>query len=326
MKPRLHSLTHDHIDGNAALAYDIEDLYRMVKKPFPFPSVDALRAFFKDPHVNIVDKFATVTSVLQSKEALELVIDSYVTERAIEGYSVIESKLAPQYHTAGGLRLKEVVSIMCNALWRAGNHYDVRVVPHVCIGREAPPEVGVEIAKIVMGYNGDVVLDLACDEAGHPPWKHLPAFSSTFGTNVRRECHAGEWVAEHPHDTYRQRLMQNLRSAIFELRCHGVSHAIPLIDDPELIRVVVDKGIRISGCPLSNLTCGSIKDVRELGIDRLLEAGVQYTLNADDDLFLPPMTEVLDVCDAAYAFTEAQCAKLESISKSAPFLQWKPKA
>ncbi len=320
MKPKIRTLTHDHIDGSAALVNSIEMLYRMARQPFPFPSTDAWRAYFKDPHVNIVAKFATVTSVLQSAEALEYAADDYVALRALEGYAIIESKFAPQYHTDGGLTMKQVVSVMCNALWRYGSRYGVRVMPHVCIGRETSPEVGMEIAKIVMEYDGDVVLDLACDEGGHPPEKHLPAFKLTFDTRVMRDCHAGEWVASDPPETYRQRLMQNLRTAIRDLRCNGVSHAIPLIDDPELIREVVDKGIRVSGCPLSNLTCGSIKDVRELGIDRLIDAGVRYTLNADDDLFLPPMDEVLAACDEAYDFSQAQCAELEASSENEPFL------
>ncbi len=317
MQPKIRTLTHDHVDGSAAMADIIENLYLMAGKPFPFESHSAWLANCRDTHQNIVGKFATVTSVLQSDEALTLAADAYAKKRAQEGYEYVEAKFAPQYHTAGGLTMKEVVAAMCNGLWKAGNLYGVEIVPQVCIGREASPDVGVEIAKIVLEYGGDVVLDLACDEADHPPEKHLPAYKLTFGTNVRRDCHAGEWVSPEPRRSYRQRLLKNLRTAVYDLKCHGVSHAIPLIDDHRLTKHVINEGIRVSGCPLSNLTLGCIADLADLGLDYLLDMGVIYTFNADDDLFLPNMPQVLEACDARYGFTRAQCAKLESYGRTA---------
>ena len=105
--------------------------------------------------------------------------------------------------------------------------------------------------------------------------------------------------------------MENIRTSVRVLRADGLGHAIPLIDDPELVKHVAANGIRVSGCPASYLQTGLIKDARELGITELLDRGVIYTLNPDDDLFLPPMEKVLAVCDAAYGFTAEQCAKLE---------------
>jgi adenosine deaminase len=319
MKPNITALTHDHIDGSIAMADVIETLYALAKKPFPFASTQAWIDFFRDAHTDIVAKFATVTSVLQSAEALTLAADAYAKRRATEGYEYVEAKFAPQYHLAGGLTMREAIATMCNGLWRAANRHGIQIMPHVCIGREASPETGVEIAKCVLEYDGDVVLDLACDEAKHPPEKHLPAYKLTFGSNVRRECHAGEWVLREPAATYRHRLLKNMRTAVFDLKCHGISHAIPLIDDPKLIRHIVTNRIRVSGCPLSNLVCGCIKDIGVLGIDQLLDAGVIYTLNADDDLFLPSMSEVVDACEARYDFTLTQAVQLQMYNHSARF-------
>lgn len=321
MLPKIRILTHDHIDGSAAMARIIQTLYAMAGKPFPFGTFDAWMENCRDTHQNIVEKFATVTSVLQSAEALTMAADAYARHRADEGYEYVEAKFAPQYHTAGGLTMKGAVAAMCNGLWRAGNRYGIQIVPQVCIGREATPDVGIEIAKIVMEYDGDVVLDLACDEAGHPPEKHLPAYKLTFGSRVKRECHAGEWVQHDPRDTYGERLLKNVRTAVYDLRCHGISHAIPLVQDFELSHYVASEGIRVSGCPLSNRTLGCIGDLQDLGIDALLNQGILYTFNADDDLFLPPMTQVLAACDASYNFSREQSRKLDVAQKRARFVR-----
>jgi adenosine deaminase len=303
---KLEGLHHDHIDGSAGILDVIEDLYRLAGKPLPFATKGEWQRYFKDPQENIVEKFGMVTGVLQSREALRLAGEAYGRRRAAEGMRYVEAKFAPQYHCAGGLTMAAAAEAMIAGLRAAESAAGIRILPVLCIGREAEPEVGVEVARIALEYDGEAAIDLVCDEAGHPPEKHLKAYAMTFGSNVRRDCHAGEWVAKEPAETYRRRLLENVRTAVGTLRCHGVGHAIPLADDPELVRRVAGEGIRIAGCPLSNLWCGQIADVRELRIDELLDAGVIYTLNPDDDLFMPSASAVAARCDDAYRFTEAQ--------------------
>ena len=309
--PELKGAHHDHIDGSRAVRDVIEDLYRLAGKKFPFPSVEAWLDFFRNPQEDIVARFNTVTGVLQSTEALELLGHAYGRCRAAEGLKYVEAKFAPQYHVFEGLRMAAVAEAMIRGLRRAERDFGLRILPVICIGREADPDTGVAIARIALGYDGEAALDLVCDEANHPPEKHLPAFRLTHGTKVRRDCHAGEWVAKEPTATYRARLARNVRTALYDLKADGIGHAIPLVDEPELIRFIVGNGIRVAGCPLSNKYCGLISDVRELRIGELLDQGVIYTLNADDDLFMASLPEVAAECDAAYGFTPEQKRRLE---------------
>ena len=311
MKPKILGLHHDHIDGSKAVLGVLGDLYRLAHKEFPFASLDDWLRYFQNVHEDIVARFDTVTSVLQSQEALELLAYNYGRLRSEEGYVYVEGKFAPQYHIRGGLTIRVVVGAIYKGLRRAEGEFGIRIVPVICIGREADPLVGMAIARVACEYDGEMVLDLVCDEANHPPEKHLPAYRLTFGTKVRRDCHAGEWVSPEPRETYKKRLTQNIRTALFDLRCDGIGHAITLGENPDLVSYVVDHGIRVAGCPLSNLRSNLIHSLGELRVDYLLDRGVIYTLNADDDLFLPDMNTVIDECDAYYNFTENQCAALQ---------------
>lgn len=311
MTPTIKGLHHDHIDGSRAVLDVLDDLHRLAGGRSAYRSGDEIRAFFRDTHRDIVAKFSVVTSLMQSAEALELVGRAYGARRAREGYRYVEAKFAPQYHVAGGLTMAEAAAAMCRGLWKAQEELGIRILPQFCIGREADPDTGVAIAKLALDYDGAVALDLACDEAGHPPEKHLPAFRLTFGSKVRRDCHAGEWVAKEPAGTYRQRLLANVRTAVHVLRVDGIGHAIPLCDDPELVSYVAANGVRVAGNPLSNVACRCLDRVADLRIGELLDKGVLYTLNPDDDLFLPPMDEVVAACDDAFSFTPEQCRKLE---------------
>jgi adenosine deaminase len=314
MKIDIKGLHHDHIDGSRAILDVLDELHVLAGKQSRFPTPNALREFLRNPLDNIVERFAAVTGLMQSREAMELVGYAYGKRRANEGYRYVEGKFAPQYHTSGRLSMKQATAAMIDGLTRAQSEFGIRILPVICIGREADPDTGVEIAKIALDYDGEAAIDLVCDEALHPPEKHLPAYKLTFGSNVRRDCHAGEWVAREPR-RYKERLLKNVRTAVYDLKCHGIGHAIPLASDldegGELVKYIVANHIRIAGNPLSNLSLGLIRNVLDLRIDELLDCGVIYTLNQDDDLFLPSMDDVVEHCQMAYRFTLEQRAQLK---------------
>ncbi len=317
MQPRIRGLHHDHVDGSLAVAKTLPELYELSGLPIPSAiasvadDTEELAKFFRNPHENLVKKFSLITGALQTEEAIRYAVREYARTRRREGYRYVEAYFAPQYHTKRGLAVRDAANAFYNAMRSADSDLGIKVFPHLCIGREADVETGIAIAKIALEYDGEMALNLVCDEAAHPPEKHLPAYKLTFGSKVKRDCHAGEWVAKEPAATYRARLAANIRTALFDLRCDGIGHAIPLADHPELVSYVVDHGVRISGCPLSNLACGAVKTIEELRIGELLDRGVCYTLNPDDDFFLPPMEEVVEKCDAVFRFTESQARQLE---------------
>ena len=307
----LSGVHHDHIDGSIAVLDVIHDLYQLAQKPFPFASIDAWRAYMRDPDIDIVERFSTVASVTQTAEALTKLGYAYGKRRSEEGLRYVEAKFAPSLHTREGLTLRKASDAMITGLRKAGREFGITILPVLCINREADADTGIAIAKVALEYDGEVAMDLVNNEAESPPERHAAAYKLTYGSKVKRDCHAGEWVAKEPVKTYEARLVRNIKTALFELKCDGVSQAIPLAKYPELVAYVADRGIRVSGCPLSNLESGLIHDVQELGINTLLDRGVIYTLNADDDLLFSPMKSVIETCDATYNFTPEQQRKLE---------------
>lgn len=315
MKPIILGLSHDHIDGNRSLMLFIETLYREAGIKFEFKNTEQWYRYLRNSEIPINIRFRTITQVLQSEELLKLMAFTYATFRSGQGYLSVEGKFAPQYHTQKGLTMRQVTRAIYDGLSEAEEVTGIKTRPfHICIGREADENLAMQVAKIAIEYDGEAILDLAGNEPENPPEKHRKAYESTFGTNVKRDCHAGEWIEDKPRKTYRERLLKNIRTAIFDLKCHSIGHAIPLIYDKELVRYVVDNQIRICMCPLSNLTLGHINTIQELGITELLDAGAWVTLNSDDDLFLPDMEEVTKQCDLYCNFSLEQCRKLEENS------------
>lgn len=142
----------------------------------------------------------------------------------------------------------------------------------------------------------------------------------------KKTCHAGEWCDLpiffegrnfdlRAWQEYNTKLLQNVYTAVFVLGVDRLDHAVPLPYDNllfrgELWQTIVARNIGVTGCPDSYWSSGLIPSLRYLRIRELLESGVLYSLNVDDDLFMKLLQEVFDACDAEYKFSGEEIRKL----------------
>ncbi len=314
-------LLHDHLDGSFTLASVIPQLFELSGKKYPFNRHgdvhNDIAKLFKDPHINIVDKFSNTTGVMQSRETLSLAAENYVRVRARQGFKYCEATIAPQYHIFGGLTIAEVVESLIEGIKSGESKFtDIEVNLLFTVGREVSSEEAVRLINIANECDRDYVvgIGLVCDEAANPPEKHTLMFKRAKELGFKTTCHAGEWCHLHPQKPDWERdknwLIRNIRVAIYDLQVDRIGHAIPLAYDPFLVDAIVERKIGIEGCPGSNLVSGLIPNTSYLKVRDLLKAGVLYSLNPDDDLFMPSLSEVFQMCNDEYHFTDEEKKKL----------------
>lgn len=61
-----------------------------------------------------------------------------------------------------------------------------------------------------------------------------------------------------------------------------IDHGIHSADDPSLLKILAEKNVFLTVCPLSNVSLRCIKSVSEHPIPKFLEAGVKFSINSDD--------------------------------------------
>lgn len=313
---------HDHLDGSATLVPILPQLFKLSGKEYPLdPHGDVqgdMIKLFKDPQKDIVQKFSNTTGVMQSWESLLLVARNYVRSKALQGFKYCELTIAPQYHVFGGLNIFEVVQALILGIKDGEKEFpDIEVNILFAIGREVSPDKAVELVERANMCDRDYVVgvSLVCDEYAHQPGKHIPMFKKAKELGLKTTCHAGEWC-HHPaqgkanwhRDRYQ--LLKNIWIAVSQLEVNRLGHAIPLAYDEDLMKEVKARGIAIEGCPASNLSSGLIPNTKYLKIRTLLAEGINYSLNPDDDLFMPSLSETYQICNAEYKFTEEEKLKL----------------
>jgi adenosine deaminase len=328
------ALIHDHLDGSRPLLKILPRLTRLSGRTYRFnPSLhhhNQVRDWFKDPQIDIVRKFSVTTGVMQSIETIVLAAKTYVEVRAQQGLKYCEATIAPQYHVFGGLSIREVVEAFIEGIQLGELEFpDIEVNLLFAVGREVEPEKGVELVEIANQCNKNYVvgISLVCDEGAHPPEKHEPMFRRAKQLGFKTTCHAGEWChlpvpfkSQSPEINelirkYQRILLQNMYTAVYQLEVDRIGHAIPLAYDNvlfrgQLLNTIIKNGIAIEGCPGSNLDSGLIPHTTYLGIRKLLKLGVMYSINPDDDLFMPDINETFRMCDDEYQFTEEEKRKL----------------
>ena len=252
---------------------------RVIKSP------EQLRLFMTDLRkYDLVDVFKTTNQFMQTKEDLIATAIAHCNYLKSQNAPYAETRFAPQYHTFGGLSVDEVIRYAVEGFQKGKKLTGVDVRLIISIGREADAATGIRIADAAVAANKlypDMVLgiDLACEERGNPPEKHLPAFRLTFDTPLKRTVHAGEMCDE-------QTNLHNVRTAIQELRADAIGHAIQLYKDAGLINFVKSRKIRIESNPLSNKLF-FIDNIEQLHLNVLVNQGVLVTINPDDPAMIP---------------------------------------
>lgn len=317
-------LLHDHGDGSITILPILADLYRhYAGKKFPldencdfYTLHKQVKEWFVNPQIDIVTRFSLTTGVLQNYDALAVFAEQYVKYRAGQGFKYCEMTMAPQYHVNSGLTTKSVVKALIHGI-KQGERRHPKFEADIIfsIGREVEAQEAVRLVDIAGECDRNYVIGigLVCDESSHPPEKHKAMFKRAKELGFKTTCHAGEWVSQEP-DFQKDLpgLIKNIRTAVVDLEVDRIGHAIGLPYDSALMKIVADRGIGIEGCPGSNFASELIPDVNCLKIREMLDQNVLYSLNPDDDLFLPDLDETFQLCDAAYRFTEEEKCKLQA--------------
>lgn len=214
--------------------------------------------------------------LLQDRESLRRTAYELAEDAAAENVRYIEVRYSPVLHTDRGLLLHEVNDAVLEGLSSAERDFGIRSGVIICALRGRHAEASVELAELAVAYRdrGVVGFDLAGPEAGYPAKHHLEAFYIARNNLLALTIHAGEsWGPESIHQ------------ALFYASTHRIGHGITLVQDPVLMRYVVDHRIALEICPTSNVQTCVVPGFENHPIRRLADAGVAVTVNTDNRLF-----------------------------------------
>ncbi len=282
-------LLHEHLDGVLRPKTVIE-LARSAKyDQLPTEDPEELVRWFhqganQGSLAKYLEGFAHTIAVMQTEEALERVAYEQAEDLSQDGVVYFETRFAPIFHTRKGLSHQQVVSAVLNGLERGRKDFGIPSGLIICAMRNM--DVSLEMAELAVDFRerGVVGFDLAGEEGGFPPKKHVEAFHYIQRQNFNITIHAGEGFGK-----------ESIWQAIQYCGAHRIGHGTRLIDDiafadgkavqlGDLAQYVLDKRIPLEICLLSNVHTGAARSLSEHPFKIFYQEKFRVTLNTDNRL------------------------------------------
>jgi len=282
-------LLHEHLDGVLRPRTVIE-LARSVKYgQLPTEDPEELARWFhqganQGSLPKYLEGFAHTIAVMQTEEALERVAYEQAEDLRRDGVVYFETRFAPIFHTRKDLSHQQVVSAVLKGLERGRKDFGISSGLIICAMRNM--DVSLEMAELAVDFRerGVVGFDLAGEEGGYPPKKHVEAFHYIQRQNFNITIHAGEGFGK-----------ESIWQAIQYCGAHRIGHGTRLIDDiavadgkavnlGDLAQYVLDKRIPLEICLLSNVHTGAARSLPEHPFKILYQEKFRVTLNTDNRL------------------------------------------
>jgi adenosine deaminase len=325
------ALLHDHLDGGLRPQTIVELARDQKYDALPTRDPGELAGWFhrgaqRGSLPLYLEGFVHTCGVMQTEESLERVAYEMLEDMRDDGVVYVETRFAPVFHTHKGLHWDDVVAAVLKGLERGRKEFGVEWGLIICAMRNM--KLSEEMAELAVDFRdrGVVGFDLAGEEGGFPPKKHIDAFHYIQRANFNITVHAGEAFGK-----------ESIWQAIQWCGAHRIGHATRLIDDialdtqdptriakiGELAQYILDKRIPLEICLSSNVHTGAAESVRAHPFGVYHRCRFRVTLNTDDRLMSDTtMTKEFLLAQEAFALDLQDLEKITINAMKSAFIPY----
>ncbi len=270
---------HCHIEGTMRLETLVElaakhDRALRTSEPSELYRYDSLDGF--------LELFWLAQSCLATREDWARLAYESVVHGAAHGLIYRESFFTPARHLSGGQDLEDIVLGLEEGLVAAEAETGCRVML-ICdmdraFGGQAGFELIGQLAELRRRGKAERVIGIGMDstELGIDPAEYLDAYRLAASSGLHLTAHQGE---NSPASA--------IRYDVEVLGVERIDHGISILEDAAVARLLVDRGIPITVCPLSNVRiANAVERLEDHPWPEMAAAGLHLTLNSDDPAFI----------------------------------------
>ncbi|HEY0326791.1 MAG TPA: adenosine deaminase [Allosphingosinicella sp.] len=266
---------HMHIEGSL----EPELMFALAKRngvEIPFNSVEEVRAAYSFSNLqDFLDIYYQGANVLQTEDDFRDLAMAYFDRAAADSVVHAEIFFDPQTHTDRGIPFDTAIKGLLAGMDEAKAKHGITSRLILCFLRHLSEEAAFETLEQAKPWLDRIeAVGLDSSELGHPPSKFERVFARAAEMGLKRVAHAGE---EGPADY--------VWEALDLLHIDRLDHGNRSLDDPALVRRLVDEQMTLTVCPLSNLKLCVVPSMAVHPVDRMLREGLRVTLNSDDPAY-----------------------------------------
>ncbi len=266
---------HLHLDGS--ITVDIaKELAELQGIELPAGTDEELKELLMVPDDceslnDFLKCFKLPQSLMQTPEGLSEAVRLVADNIKSQGVVYAEIRFAPQRHLEKGMTQEEAVLAALDGLKKT----DLKANLILCCsrgeGNEAQNEETLELARKYLVEDGGVVaIDLSGAEALYPTENYRELFAKASEYGIPFTIHAGEAAGA-----------DSVALAV-DYGAARIGHGVRINEDPEVVRLVKEKGVALEMCPTSNRQTHAVEDMADYPFMDYLNEGIKVTLNTDD--------------------------------------------
>lgn len=301
---------HVHIEGTLEpeLAFA---LARRNGLTLPYADQAALAAAYDfDSLQSFLDLYYACADVLRTEADFRDLMLAYLKRAVADNVVHAEIFFDPQTHTARGIPFATVLTGLEEGLREGHARWGISGRLILCFLRHLSEEEAFATLAEAEPYLARIHgFGLDSSEQGHPPAKFQRVFAKVRSLGKPVVAHAGE---EGP-PAY-------ISEALDLLGAARIDHGVRAVEDEAVVARLVQEGIPLTVCPLSNLRLCVFKNMADHTLARLLAAGAKVTLNSDDPAYFGGyLNDNLRAVQAAFHFDGPTWYRLARNSFEASF-------
>jgi adenosine deaminase len=304
---------HLHIEGTLEPELKFE-LARRNGLSLPYRTVEEMRgAYSFDSLTSFLKIYYEGMEVLRTEPDFYDLAMAYLRRAAAQNVRYAEIFFDPQAHTSRGVPFDIVIRGLRRALLDAHAQLGVRAQLIMCFLRDFQAEYAMATLLESLPYKEWIAgVGLDSDERGNPPAKFAAVYA-----RARQE---GYLLTMHC-DVDQDDSVEHIRQAVMDIGVDRIDHGVNILEDQDLVQLVLDRGIGLTCCPVSN---GYVTDsMKAEGIRKLMDLGVRVTVNSDDPAYFAAyVQENLEALQEALHLTREELAQLE---RNAFEITWLPR-
>ncbi|MDP9443395.1 MAG: adenosine deaminase [Actinomycetota bacterium] len=225
---------------------------------------------------------------------------------AADGCRWLEIQVDPSGYAARFDGLSAFTELVLDAARAAGAAAGIGIGVVIAANRTRHPLDARTLARLAARYAGSGVVGfgLSNDERRGRPEAFAPAFRIAARAGLLATPHGGELCGP-----------DSVRACLDLLGAGRLGHGVRVVEEPDLLRRVVDAGVTLEVCPTSNVSLGVYPDATQVPLPALVSAGASVALGADDPLlFGARLATQYELARTVHGYGDAVLAELARMS------------
>jgi len=301
---------HLHLEG----AIPLDTLFQLIKKYNGDDSIKTLkhlqdRLIYND-FSEFIETWLWKNNFLREYDDFAFIAEAAATDLVRHNIHYAEIFFSPARFSGNKLSVTGLAQAIRRGLDRVDG---VEVWLIADLVRDLGPESGARtVAEADEAREfGIVGIGMGGSEHRFPPQPYAELYEDARRRSFRTGAHAGEAAGA-----------DSVRRVVEALQVDRIGHGTRSEEDPSLVALLVERGIPLEVCPLSNLATGVVADIAAHPVRRYHDAGIPVTINTDDPgMFHNTLVEEYVLLHDVHNFTPAE---IQGLVLNALDAAWRP--